>query len=568
MGNKRYVVIGGVACGPKAASRLRRLEPEAEITIIEKGNILSYGGCGMPYYISGEVEELQELWSTPVGVHRDGHFFQAVKNIKVIDRAIAETIDRENKTVHVVDLQTDKNYEIPYDKLILAVGGVPKIPPIEGIDLNHVFKLNHPFDAEAIKKNVDSGKIKKATIIGGGLIGLEVTEALVKQGVEVTVVEMMERLLPKMLDSEMSALLKQHMRQKGVNVLTGTRVVELVGDDHGELTKVITDRYEVEADMVLFSIGVVPNTQLAADAGLEIDSIGAIQVNEYLQTSDENIYAGGDCIDNLNLVTGKRSYSPLGDLANIHGRIIANNIAGKKEEFRGILGTAICKVFEFNIGSIGLTEEVARSMGHLVEVVLSPAPDKAHFFPGAKPIYVKLIGDTQSGKILGAQVIGSGDVSKRINMVAMGLYNNITVDEMGQLDLAYAPPFSPALDNLITAAHILQNKMNGLAFGISPLAVRDMVERGDDFILLDVRSPKELEEIRLPYENVINIPLGLLRKRIEEIPKGKEIITFCKISLRGYEAQRILQEYGFEQVKFMDGGLAMWPFEKEMGPVR
>lgn len=563
MANK-YLVIGGVACGPKVAARLRRLDLDAEITIIEKGEILSYGGCGMPYYISDEVHDIKELWSTPVGVPRDVHFFKNVKNIEIMDRTLAQKINRLEKKVEVVKLESGEKMEISYDKLILAVGGTPIEPSIPGKDLNNVYKLNHPYDAEAIKRAVDSGTIKNAVIVGGGLIGLEVAESLTKHGIKVTIVEMLDKVLPKMFDIEMASLLMEDMRTNGVDVLVKNKVLSFEGDDQGNLKAVITEQGTIEAELALISVGVKPNIKLALEAGLEITENGAIKVNNYLQTTDPDIYAGGDCIDNYHLLLRKRVYTPLGDLANIHGRIIANNIAGIKEEFPGILGTTICKVFNFNAGSIGLTEDKARELNYDVVTVIAPGPDKAHFYPTAKAIFIKLVGNKKDGKILGAQIMGPGDVAKRLNMLSLGLYYGITAKELAKMDLAYAPPFAPAMDNLITAANIMQNKIDGLAKSISMLDVREKLKNKEDFVLLDVRSPKEIEEISLPYKNVVYIPLGMLRQKYKELPRDKEIIIFCKISLRGYEAQRILEEKGFTNVKFMDGGIVSWPFERNI----
>ena len=557
----KYVIIGGVACGPKAAARLRRLDLDAEITIIEKGEILSYGGCGMPYYISGEVHNLQELWSTPVGVPRDAQFFKKVKNVEIMDRTLAQKINRAEKKVEVVRLETGEVREIPYDKLILAVGGTPVDPPIPGKNLNNVYKLNHPYDAEGIKKAAGAGKIKNAVIVGGGLIGLEVAESLTKLGINVTIVEMMDRVLPKMLDMEMASLLMRDMRANGVKIMVNNKVLSFEGDDQGNLQAVVTEQGTIEAQLALVSIGVRPNSKLAQEAGLEITENGAIKVNEYLQTSDPDIFAGGDCIDNYHLILKRRVYAPLGDLANIHGRIIANNIAGSPEEFPGILGTTICKVFDFNAGSIGLTEERARELGCEVVSVLAPGSDKAHFYPTAKNIFIKLVGRKKDGKIIGAQIVGPGDAAKRLNMLSLGMYYGITAKEMAKMDLAYAPPFAPAMDNLITAANIMQNKMEGIAKSIPLQEVKEKLNKKEDFILLDVRIPQEVEEISLPYENVMYIPLGMLRQKTDLLPRDKEIIIFCKVSLRGYEAQRILEEKGFTNVKFMDGGIVSWPFE-------
>lgn len=437
----------------------------------------------------------------------------------------------------------------------------PNILNVSTRKLKNIFKLNHPYDANNIKIAIESGKVKNAVIVGGGLIGLEVAEALVKSEIKVTIVEMLDRLLPKMLDREMSILLMRNMEANGIDVSVCNKVLGFEGDDQGNLQAVVTEKGTIDAQLALIAVGVKPNTKLAEDAGLEISENGAIKVNEYLQTSNPDIYAGGDCIDNVNLVLNRRVYLPLGDLANIHGRVIANNIAGKREKFPGVLGTSICKVFDFNAGAIGLTEEMARENDYEVVTAVVPGPDKAHFYPTAKGIFIKLVGDKKTGKILGAQIIGPGDVAKRINMLSVGMFHGITAQILAKMDLAYAPPFAPAMDNLITAANVLQNKIDGIAKSLTAMEVKERLDKKMDFILLDVRSPKEVESISLPYENVVNIPLGVLRDRYHELPMGKEIVIFCKVSLRGYEAQKILEEKGFTNVKFMDGGIISWPFE-------
>ncbi len=339
-------------------------------------------------------------------------------------------------------------------------------------------------------------------------------------------------------------------------------MIKFEGDESGNVKKVVTNKNELDADMVLMAIGVRPNIELAKNAGLEIGESGAIFVNEYLQTSDPSIYAGGDCAENTNLLTGKKVYAPMGSVANKHGRIIADHIIGNPVSFPGILQTGICKVCEYNVGRTGLSEKDASALGFDVETVISPAPDRPHFYPGNQPIIIKLVADKKTKKILGVQVIGPGDVAKRVDVVGTALTFGATAEQLSSIDLAYAPPFSPALDNIITAAHVMMNKLSGLARGVSPLYVKERLDNNDDFILLDVRSPDEYNSIHIEHPNVKLIPLGKLREEAKNLPVDKEIIAFCKISLRGYEAQRILDGYGFKDVKFMDGGVLAWPFDK------
>ena len=560
---KKVLIIGGVATGAKAASRLMRRDPEIEVTILERGKIISYGACGLPFFIEDRVENYEELVSTPTGVIRDPVFFKNVKGVTVHIKTEAKKIDRKNKIVSAINSDTGEELEYPYDSLVLAVGGTPVMPPIDGIGLKNIHKLSTIEDGIEIKQKLAEKKVKKAVIVGAGLIGLEMIEALKHWGADVTVVEMLDTVLPALLDRDMGLILGDYLKSMGVRVLNSEAVTKFEGDENGNVKKVVTSKNELDADMVLMAIGVRPNIELAKNAGLEIGESGAVFVNEYLQTTDPSIYAGGDCAESTNLLTGKKVYAPMGSVANKHGRIIADHITGNPSSFPGILQTGICKVFNYNVGRTGLSEKDARAFGFDVETVICPAPDRPHFYPGNQPIIIKLVADKKTEKILGAQVIGPGDVAKRVDVVGSALTFGATVEQMSTIDLAYAPPFSPALDNIITAVHVMMNKFCGLARGVSPLYVKEKLDNNDDFIFLDVRAPDEYNAIRIEHPNIRLIPLGKLRKEAKNLSKDKEIIAFCKISLRGYEAQRILDGYGFKDVKFMDGGIAAWPFEKK-----
>lgn len=562
MSKKRIVIIGGVACGPKAASRIRRLDPEAEITIVEKGELLSYAGCGLPFYLSGEVNDYKELMTTLAGVVRDTIFFKNVKDITVLNKTLAKRIDRQGKKIHAVKVDSGEEAEIPYDTLVLATGSSPVAPPIPGMDLNGVNFLTTVEDGRKIRDMEKQLIGKNAVIIGGGLIGIEVTESFVSQGMNVTVIEKMDKVLPSLLDDEMAFHVHNELKAQGVNLVLGASVMKINGDDQGNVISVSTSQGGFPADLVLVAIGNKPAVSLAADAGLEIGVTGAIRVDKHLRTSDPSIYAGGDCVENTSIVTGGPIYAPMGSTANKHGRIIADNICGKTSEYPGVMGTVICRVFDINVARTGLTESSARQSGHNIVIVLSPAPDRPHFHPEAKLIIIKLIVDTATRRILGAQIIGPGDVAKRIEIVITAMTQGLKIDDYGNLDLAYAPPFSPAMDNIITAANIAQNKINGIARSIPPREVKEMIDRNEDFVFLDVRSPQEFEQVRIDDKRVTLIPLGKLRERCSELPKDRDIIPFCKISLRGYEAQKILEAAGFSNVRFMDGGIVCWPYAK------
>jgi NADPH-dependent 2,4-dienoyl-CoA reductase/sulfur reductase-like enzyme/rhodanese-related sulfurtransferase len=555
----KVVIIGGVAAGPKVASRIIRLRPDADVTIVEKGKLLSYAGCGLPYYVSGVVQEQAELMSTPVGVVRDPVFFHKVKNVHVMNQTEAIHVDRQGKRVQVREMSGQESW-LDYDKLVFATGASPVVPPIPGVDLNNIFTLHGVHDAEGIKALLAESKARDVVIVGGGLIGVEATEALVESGCRVTVVEMLPQILG-MLDWEIAKLVEQHMESHGVRVLTGVKVESFHGN--GRVESVTTDHGELPADMVILAVGVRPTVDLAKESGLEIGPTKAIKVDVHMRTSDPDIYAAGDCVECVDLQTGRPCYVPLGSTANKQGRVAANHICGLDDTFPGVLGATVCKVFGFCVGRTGLTETAAKQMGYDTVTALAPGPDKAHFMPEAKPLLLKLVVDAASRRLLGAQATGPGVVDKRIDVATMAIMGKMTVDQLANADVCYAPPYAPAMDGIITAANVARNKLDGLVRGASSAEVHRMLEEKQDFILLDVRSPAEYEQVRLPNSTLI--PLGALRNRTGELPRDKEIITFCKISLRGYEAALILKAAGFERVRVLDGGLAMWPFEKESG---
>lgn len=549
----KVVVIGGVAAGPKAASRIRRLCDTAEVTVVEKGKFLSYAGCGLPYYISGMVESQVELMATPVGTVRDSVFFRNVKDVHVMNETEATAIDRANKTV-AIRTKGGETQSLDYDKLVMATGANSFTPPIPGVDLNNIYNLKDIHDADAIKEKLAQHKAINAVIVGGGLIGVEVAEAFQEMGCRITIVEFLPHILP-MMDPEMATLVEGHFEAKGVKVQTSTKVTAFEGN--GSVEKVITDQGEFPADIVIMAVGVRPATELAVAAGLEIGPTRAIAVNEQMQTSDPNIFAAGDCAEKKNIITGKACYVPLGSTANKEGRVAANAICGISDVFPGVLGSAICKIFDFSVGRTGLGEQEARDAGYDVVTCQAPAPDKPHFMEGAKPLFLKLIADRKTRKLLGAQATGMGVADRRIDIAVTALSAGMTVDQLAHLDLCYAPPFSPAMDNILAAANILRNKLDGHMDGISPADVLAMLKEEASFTLLDVRTPGECDQMRI--EGATHIPLGAVRSRMTELDKTKPVIAFCKISLRGYEAALILKQAGFTDVKVMDGGILMWP---------
>ncbi len=564
----RVVVIGGVACGPKAASRLKRLLPEAEITLVDRDSTVSYGACGLPYYVGKMFPEIEMLTETPVGVPRTPVFFDKTKGFKVLCRTEAVAIDRQAKVVRIRSLDSGREEDLLYDKVILATGATPFRPPIPGIDLENVWFMKRLEDGEGVDRAIEEGKLRRAVLVGAGLIGIEMAEALIARGLEVTIVEMFDQIMPQVLDYEMAALAAKHLAKNGVRLVLGERVSAIDGAD-GRVRAVRTDKRVLDADLVVVAVGVRPNDQLAREAGLKCAEKGGIEINSYCQTSDPDIYAGGDCVvnDYVHPITGARIFVPLGSTANKHGRVIANHIAGLTSPFLGISGTSICKAFGYTMGRTGLTEKQARELRLDFETIIWSGPDKPHYIDDSKPIIIKMIASKRYRRLLGVQVVGLGDGAKRLDVAASAILFEATLDHLEYIDLAYAPPFAPPIDPLITAAHVMLNKLNGLADGLSPLEAKRRMDENADLVLLDVRTDEEYQAMRLADDRVVHIGLGELRQRLEELPRDQDILAFCKVSMRGYEAQRILNAAGFNRVWFIEGGLLAWPFDLwEPGP--
>ncbi len=562
--NKKILVIGGSAAGPKAAAKARRLDEGADITIIQKDPDLSMASCGYPYYVGGVFDNRNMLLCTPTGVVRDPIYYMNAKAIKARTETEAISIDREKKTVLCKDLKTGQTDNMPYDKLILATGAVPKMPPVPGIELQGITTLQSMKDADYLRKIGDEMEVKKAVVIGGGLIGIETCEALQLAGIEITVIEMLPQLLT-FLDWNMAKLVENHVRSKSANVITDNGVVQFLGEN-GKLSGVkLTNGTELPCELAVVAIGVRPNVKIAQEANLTLGKTGGILVNEYMLTSDPDIYAVGDCIEITNLITGKKVHAPYGDLANLEGRVAGENaITGNTVTFPGTIQTGICKVFDYAAGSTGLSETAALKAGYSdIITVINASTDKPGFMNG-KILVTKAVADKKTGKILGAQCLGAGDVAKQMAQWAMAIKGNLTVEDLINSDLPYAPPFSLAIDHFITTAHILQNKMKGRFEGISAVEVKKMLSDGKKPFILDTRGPDEYEEMRLGIGETL-IPLGVLRKRLNEIPadKNTEIISYCKISLRGYEASFVLKANGWNNVKVMEGGIMAWPYTRE-----
>ena len=563
--NQRYVIIGGSAAGPKVASKIRRLDQNAEIVIVQKSKNLSMASCGYPYFVGGVFDNPTLLVATPTGAPRNPGFFSKVKGITAYVETEATAIDRENKRISIKNLVSGEVQEIPYDKLAVTTGAEPIKPPIEGINLDGIKTLHSLEDAVALKEMVkNDGSKKKAVVVGGGLIGIETCEALQLAGVQNTVVEMLDQVLP-FLDWEMAKLVENHIKSKGVEVLTQDGVKKFHGKDGHIVSVELQSGKIIECDMAVVSIGVKPRTKLAGDCGIVIGTKGGIQVNRFMQTNDPDIYAAGDCVEVTNLITHEKQLWPMGDAANLQGRVAAQNMVyGNIEEYEGFIGTGICKVFDFTAGSTGLSEKMAQREGYEnIIKVTHAAPDKPGFM-GAKPVIMKLLAVKTTGKFLGLQAVGTGDVAKRLTTAAMALHGRMCISHLTNLDLPYAPPFSPAIDNFITAIHVLENKWRNYMVGISCVELKEKMDQGEQPFLLDVRDEDEYKVLRLGIGETL-IPLGKLRTSLDLLLQDKktEIVTYCKISLRGYEAAIFLNSQGYENVKVLEGGIVAWPYPHE-----
>jgi len=548
---KRLLVVGGVAAGPKAAAKARRCDPEMEIVIYQVEDEISYAGCGLPYYISGVIKKRQELISrTP------GQFAQ--EGIKVLKNRRIERIDVQNHTVTGRKIGSGETFTDQFDRLVIATGAYPIRPKIEGIELKNVFYLRSIFDADAIFEQIRSEGIQNVVIAGGGYIGLEMAESLVHLGKSITIVELAPQILT-LFDEDFAGILRQYLEKKGVKIFTSEGIKALRGKE-GKVTHVQTVSHELEVEGVLMSLGIRPQVELARQAGLRIGETGAIWVNEKMETSAEGVYAAGDCAETTHLITRKKVWIPLGSTANKQGRVVGVNVCGGNAAFPGVMGTTVFKTFDFNAAKTGLSMREAEKEGlHPIQAVVR-GYDRAHYYPGGKESTLKVIAEKETGRILGGQAVGEGPSDKFIDILAMALHARMTCQQLASVDLAYAPPFSPALSPIIVAANVLMNKLEGKVEGIEASEVREKLQTSKEgFQVLDVREEEEVKAKRIP--NTIWVPYGELKRRLGELDKGKEIAVHCESGLRSYKACLKLQQEGFENVKNIDGGLLCWCYD-------
>ena len=557
----RVIVVGAVALGPKVACRIKRIDPAAQVTMIDKDTLISYGGCGIPYYVGGDVAELEGLRSTSAHVVRDENYFQNVKGVEVKTQTEAIAIDRKAKTVRVRYLADGSEEDLAYDKLVLGTGALPVVPPFPGADLPGVTVVANLHHAENIKDKISKGQVGNAVVIGAGAIGLEMAEALTDLwGVETTLVEMMDQLLPVAFGEDMSLVMKNHMEDKGVRVLLSERVQRILGDAENGVTGVETDRRTIDCEMVIMAVGVRPNTTLARNAGLAIGSFGGILVDKCMRTSDPDIYAGGDCVEIPNLVGGNNLPMPLGSLANRQGRVIGTNICGGWEQFKGTVGTFCLKLFSLGIARAGLTVNQARAAGYDPAYTVVVQADRAHFYPEMQLMILKLIADRKTKKVLGIEALGpQGDaVKSRVDSVAVLLQKEITLSEITNLEVAYAPPFASAIDIINNAGNSLENIIDGYQIPVDVMDFLETFKQGQARVL-DVRSPVQAGAFVEKYGNRwINIDQGELWSRLAEIPTDEPLFLVCGSGPRSYEAQIVLRSEGINaHTQNIQGGIGM-----------
>ncbi len=547
--SKRVVIVGGVAGGASAAARLRRLDEDAEIIILERDQYISYANCGLPYYIGNVIEDRSDLLvQTSEAMQR-----RFKVDVRVLNEATE--ICPEQREVIVRDLNDDNVYRQPYDVLILSPGADPVKPPIPGIDSDRVFTVRNIPDADRIDQFIDGLQPEKAVVVGGGFIGLEMAENLKHRGLEVSLVEMLDQVMPA-LDREMAAIVHHHLRENGIELHFGDAVT---GFEEGrqDITVELESRTRLDADFAILAIGVKPNAHLAKEAGLEIGPTGGIWVDDRLRTSDPHIYAIGDAIEVKDFVSGEPALIPLAGPANKQGRIAADNIAGRCSKYRGTQGTSILKVFDLTVAATGASSERLLSEDRTFHTSVTHSQSHAGYYPAAESLAVKLLFD-DDGQLLGAQVVGYDGVDKRIDVLAAALRHGKTVFDLQELELAYAPPFSSGKDPVNMAGYVAGNILNG---DMKVITWRKMLDMDpDEAFIVDVRSPGEFESGSI--EGAVNIPVDELRGRIDELPKGEMILVYCQVGIRGYYAARILMQNGYE-VRNLSGGLRTLQFARD-----
>lgn len=541
----KTVIVGGVAGGASAAARLRRLDEKAEIVLFERGEFISFANCGLPYYIGGAITEESKLTlQTPAS-------FRARFNIDVRIKNEVTAVNPAQKTVTVLNHVTGETYEESYDKLILSPGAEPIRPPFARTDDPRIFTLRNIPDTMKIKNYMRDHEVKRAAVIGGGYIGMEMAENLAEAGADVTVVEMADHVIAP-LDGDMAAEVHVYARKKGIHLKLRNGVKDLKAET--DALTVVLEQGEVSADMVVLSIGVKPEGSLAKDAGLFVNQRGCIAVNEHMQTSDPDIYAVGDAVEVVNFVTGQKAFTPLAGPANKQGRIAADHICGLDSAYQGTQGSAILKFFDMTVATTGVNEKTAKEAGLDYDKTYTYSASHAGYYPGGTSMSVKTIFEKKTGKILGCQIVGYDGVDKRCDMMAAAVRLGLTAKQLTELELCYAPPFSSAKDPVNFVGYVIENILTGKVKQYFWEDLDQLMGREDVF-LLDVRTKAEYEADHI--DGFVHIPLDSLREKLSEIPKEKKLYVHCRSGLRSYIACRILTGSGYDCYN-ISGGYRMY----------
>ena len=533
----KVLVLGGVAAGTKVAAKLLREDRSCEVVVLTKGRDISYAGCGLPYYVGDVIHEKSELIvNTP-------EKFAALTGAKVKTETEAVAVHPDKHTVEARDLKTGEVSEYSYDKLVIATGASPFVPPIQGLDLKNVFVMRTPDDAIGLRAAVEAGEIKRAVVAGGGFIGLEVAENLAAKGVRTTVIDFAPHVLPNFLDPELSEYVENKMADEGIMPMTGVALEGVEGS--GKVEKVLTSKRGMKADALVLAIGIRPNTGFLEGSGVEMFK-GTILTDQYLRTNVPDVYAAGDCAMVSNRQTGKPAWSPMGSTANIAGRILAKDIAGKEIAYPGVLGTGVAKLpGGLNTGRTGLTETAARAEGYDVETVITVVDDKAHYYPGAGLFIVKLTADKATRKLLGVQVLGSGAVDKVTDIGVTAISLGATVDQLAAMDFAYAPPFSTAIHPFAHSINVLMNKLDGDLDSFTPVEYADGA--AEDYEIIDCAINPALPEKKY-------VDLTKVEGEIPGLAKDAKLLLVCAKGKRAYLTQNRLKYYGYTNTKVLEGG--------------
>lgn len=539
----RIVIIGSVAAGTSVAAKARRNTEEAEIVVYDQGKDISYSVCGIPYQIGGEVESIDEL--TP----RNAEWFKKRYNVSIFTEHKVTSINHTEKTLEVTNLTTGESKTDSYDQLVLATGASPFTPaPFNQKEYDNVFQVRNIQDNREIASYLSLNQPKKAVVVGSGFIGLEMTEQLVHKGLDVTLIELQDQVMPPM-DADMAFRVEEYLREKGVRLLLSDTVQTIEGEP--TVKSVTTTNGEtIEADILFLSVGVRPNTELAKQIGVEIGFSGAVKVNKKMQTNIPDVYAVGDIAESFSVITGKPIYRPLGSTANKMGRIAGDVMTGGNLEHRGVLGTGIFRVFDLHVAQTGLTEKEAALEGYDVEVLYNIKPAHAAYL-GGKELTIKALADKKTERILGAQIVGQGGVDKRIDVLATAISFGAKAEDLFHLDLAYAPPFATTKDPILYTGMALDNALHGVPL-LTPEKLLERQEQGEKIQVIDTRSRKDYEKSHV--KGAIHVPLSELRNRAEELDKELPTVTYCNKGVTGNASQNVLLNKGFKEVYNLSGG--------------